>query len=333
VLITLTTTQHLTIMGKGKNSETLIQGVGALNPAIRISSFSNVSIENLILMSSGAADGVAALEILGDSSNVTCNDVRGMASDDVGVELGPDTLGVLLENCEFSGMSQRGFIIDGRSHSLMRCTADACGLNGFLFAEDSANCLVHRCRAAATGGSDPTNTGVIDVNGTGHLIRDSEAHGGLDGFAIRGSGHRLHDCEAGNHSGSAFKLVGQAHLSECSGIQSLVGFSGGGDGCLIEGGSFQGNASHGLQLDVDGTAVREATANNNGGHGIEISADGCLVYDCSFNKNGGEAVTVTPAGSSNWLEANKAKGDDGFVDQGNGNAGRDNKVKNGVNDF
>jgi len=337
VCIDLTGTNQtsLVVQRSGKKGTVVINGEGTGNPAIKIDGVDNVTLKDLTLNSADNNDGVPALTI-DDASNIHVEKVSGTATDDAGVATGPDTLGVTLKNCEFSGMLLIGFDMDGKSHTLDKCTANACGDNGVILRDSSSNCQLTKVTANSNGGFDATHTGYVDVNGDGHYLDKCKVIGmGMDGIAIEGTGHRVNGCTVSDALQACIYVDdSQATITNCDASGGIFGFMGGGVGTVVEGGSFSNNSSHGLAFSFDGTQIRNVKADKNGGDGVQvITADGVSITDSSFKKNAGEAVNIN-GGSDCWVANNTAKGGEGFVDNGTDNAGTGNNAKNdGQNDF
>ncbi len=330
--------EKLTIKRKGTSGLVKINPAAASNaPAIHLQDVDGVNLEHLTLESSDATDGIAALVIDGQSSNIGLTSLTGVAGDDVGVTvLGATTFGVRFELCEFSAMLGIGFWIDGVSHSLTECEASACGLNAVVLPDTSLNCRLKKCRAEALNGQNALHPGMITVRGSGHRLESTfVSGGGLDGIFVAGQGHLLKGCEAKGNGISGYNVnAAEAWLKNCKASQNLFGLSGGGEGATVEGGSYKSNASHGVFVMQSGTRVQSVAAKQNGGHGVYVvpGVVGTHVRSCRFEKNGGEAVLVE--GQLTWLEGNKAESGDGLIDHGTFNGGFDNSVTDGgTNDF
>ena len=328
--------EKLTLKRKGSSGSVRITGQGG-SPAVRIDGIEGVCLRGLTLDSGNVFDGVAALEVTGQTVDVDCEDVDGTPGDDFGVILSQTSVGVRLANCDFSGMLGAGFTIDGASHSIEGGRADQCGVNGLLFASTSLNCRVSNFSAVALGLAPGTDPGVISVRGAGHTFTKVTAGGagvGGDGFHIEGVGHSFSKCSSTGNGRAGFNLNSVVRMSGCDASGNLFGLQGGGSGASISGGSFSSNSSHGLLLSNSGTHVVNVAAENNTGNGVYVQAGvlGTSVRDSSFKGNGGEGVTVD--GDFTWLEGNVGKKGDGFVDNGSDNGGRDNLAKGGgTNDF
>ncbi len=329
--------QKLTLRRKGKGGDVLIRGQGGA-PALTIDGPDGVELRNLVLDSGNDSDGVSALLVTGTTRNVEAKNVHGVPGDDVGVIVGPTAVGVRLDGSDFSGMLGIGFLIDGASHTLDGCRASACGLNGIVLRPTSLNCIVEGAVAVAAGLPAGLDPGVISIDGTGHQLRKCVAGGagaGGDGFHVEGTGHLLTKCDALGNGRAGFNLNGAvARLEKCEADQNLFGVQGGGQGAVIEGGSFDQNSSHGVLLLQPGTLVRSISAEQNVGNGVYVQTGvvGSRIEDCRFEANGAEGLFVL--GSFTWVEGNVARDGDGLIDAGPSNSGRDNKVKgSGTNDF
>lgn len=337
VFVTLTGQgqDSLTITKTGKG-EVLIRGTGN-DPAIRVANAARVRLSDLTLESGGALPGVPALEVSGTVVDMVAESLRGVAGDQLGVAVvGTSPMGVLFDDCDFSGMLESGFLLDGSRHRLKDSTADSCGQNAVVLAPTSSRCRIEGLRADQGNASDGTNEGVVTVRGDDHVLTDCRITGGDRGFAVYGEDHVLTKCEASGASGPAFALEGgRVRLQDCEGTSSLHGVSGGGDGVQVLGGSFDGNSSHGIFLRITGeSTVEGVNASSNGGNGVMVlyGVSGPDVLFSTMKANNEEAVRVE--GDHCWVEGNTGKKGDGFVDAGAENMGRDNAAaSSAVNDF
>lgn len=334
--LTGTNAQETLSLKKSGTGTVLVRGLSG-SPAFRLQNSTRVSLKGMTVESGTHGDGGGALEVLGGCQRIDLDTLVGTTGDDVGIDVvASDASGVLAKSCDFSNMSEVGFRLAGANHRLEDCIANACGLNGFLVVDDSLHCVLDGCQAFAAGTGDEDEPGVFTIRGKGHRLLDCEAAGGLHaGFYVAGSGHGLERCVAEDDFDSGFQVDGaQALLEDCDARGNLFGFLGGGDGCAVRGGHFSDNLSHGLLISESDTRVDSAVAENNSGHGISVLAGvtGVNLTDNKPKANGGEGIQVD--GDQCWLENNKAKSGDGFVDAGTGNGGRNNTVKGSVpNDF
>lgn len=330
-----TTQQSLLIRGKGKQPP-LIHGTAGT--AMLIRDGRNVEIRNFALQSASALDGVPALMIDGSCGNIVATKLRGVAGDDVGVvATGIAVVGILLEKCDFSGMSGIGYRLDGMGHDIDGCTANDCGLNALVLTADALLCRVNDFTAHASGGTNAGAPGVITLRGNGHqLVNATVSGGGGDGICSMGSGHTFSDCAVTDNAAAGFRVEGSLALVENSVASgNAVGLLGGGLGTIILNSTFSDNDSHGIQITEGGASLDTVTARQNGGDGLHVDATvfGTNVHGGKFAKNAGEGAMVL--GQLTWLEGNSAKQGDGFVDLGTNNHGRGNEVSgsSSPNDF
>ncbi len=325
---------ELIIKRKGKGT-VLIEGQG-IGAAVQINNARHVRLEQVTVKSADTLDTVAAVILTGVTHDVRLTGVNGVAGDDFGVQvIGSLGLGARFHDCDFSGMQGVGFIIDGCGHELSDCRADGCGLNGAILSALALNCRIVGGSYVAAGGSAPGNAGVITLRGNGHFLDGvTVGGGGLDGILVDGGGHSVRNCTSSDNVRAGFNTdSAQLCLQDCKATGNTYGLLGGGLGATIDGGTYSNNAGNGIRITEGGTNLTSVTAKGNGSHGIYLTIDavGTSVRSCSVRQNGGEGVVVE--GQLTWLEANTAKSDDGFVDQGANNCGRNNKVAAGVNDF
>lgn len=342
VSITLTGSnaqESLTLKRSGTGT-VIVRGLAGA-AAIAISEISGVSLKNLVVQSGtlaggGSDDDVAAIDVSGATADVVIEGCTGVPGDDVGVDLrGTAVRGVKIKSSNFSGLSRIAFRIDGSDHTLDTCLANGNGHNGYLLLETSENCRVKASTGLGLGTGDIAEPGYFTIRGRGHEVEDCDSTAGRDGFYVAGSGHRFTDVTSSLHAQSAFACVAtDSVFSGCEGTFSIVGFSGGGVGVLIDTSRFDSNSSHGVFVTVDRTKVVGSTAELNGGSGIYVLANVVRSHlrDNKAKSNGGEGIFVD--GDESWVENNVAALGDGLVDSGTGNAGRGNTAKNGAtNDF
>ncbi len=328
--------QDKLIMRKTGKGKVTIRSANTNQAALRLQNAKHVEISNLTLDSGNAADSVSALFIDGQSEDIQVDHVNGVAGDDIGVLVfGGLILGVRFNACDFSDMVGVGFILDGLGHELNDCRANACGFNAVLLTDDALNCRIIDGSFVAAGGSAAGNPGVVTVRGNGHVIEKAEiGGGGINGLFVDGGGHVVKNCVSSGNVGAGFSMEGaQVFAQGCTATGNAIGLAGGGLGATIEGGKYNGNLTHGIEITQGGTNVVGITASNNGMHGILINSGvlGTHVRSSTFKKNSGEAIMVE--GQLTWLELNSAMNGNGFVNLGVNNSGRDNKVDTGTNDF
>lgn len=327
--------QHSLLITRSKAG--LVKIIGVNNPAMHIKDAAGVKVKNITLDSGNPNDEKPALLIDGKVSNIQLDRLKGVVGDELGVRIsGNFAIGVRAFKCNFSGMDGIGFLADGFGHEFVECRADNCKFNGFLLTPQALDCTITDCTALNSATQASGNPGAISMYGNGHRIRSTTTSGAaLDGFYMVGNGHLLEKCKANNNGRAGFFMdTSSGKLKQCSAKGNLHGFLGGGLGATVEKGSYSDNTTHGLNVTKGGVNVLAVKANENGGDGVFVdnSANATKVYGCSMQKNGGEAVNVM--GQLTWVEGNQAKGGDGFVDQGNNNSGRNNRVKGAAtNDF
>jgi hypothetical protein len=336
ISLTGTPTQtSLTLQRSGKG-QVLIKGDAVRPNAVQIQDASGIVLKNLVVMSHSPSDGgEPAVDIGGASTNIVLDNVDGISGDDNGIVVaGTTTLGVLLKKCDFPGMTDVAFSLDGNAHTLDGCTANAAGNNAFLLSATSTNCLLTNCSSDSPAASDIGQPGLFTIRGSGHrLDKCTVGSSASHGFFFDGTAHRALKCVAQDCDVGFIALGAQVLLESCTSRQNTFGFQGGAEGGLILSGAYSENTSHGIDLTQSGMSVRKATCNSNSGQGIRIftGVERSAIVGCKFKSNQGEAVQVL--GDKNWLESNTASGD-GFVDLGSQNGGRANKVsKLSTNDF
>ena len=335
VVIDYTTTiqESLEIKRQGKKGKVNI--TGASGTAITVRAATNVTLKNLILVSSSPADGLSALRIDMASNNIVCTKINGVAGDDFGaVVSGPNNIGCLFDRCDFSGMLAAGFTLDGAGHVLDGCSANDCG-DGIVMTDQALLCVITDC-AAIGNGSAGLVSGYISLDGNGHQVIKTEVGGsGDDGIYAVGNGHVLDGCTSNDNIDFGINLDDSSILvRDCSASGNDSGLSGGGLTATIQGGKYNDNTNHGINVTEGGTTVTGAKCKGNGQHGVNVAggAAGSLVRDCKVISNDGEGIVV--AGSLCWVEGNTSKGGDSLVDSGSNNGGRDNVLKDGgTNDF
>jgi Right handed beta helix region len=343
VTITLTganAQESLTVKRQG-SGVVIVRGV-ADEAAFSISDAEGVTLKNLVvqsgsLASGGVDDGVAAIDIFGNTKNVVLDTLTGVAGDDVGVDVtGAAARGVAILNANFSGMSRVAFRLDGSDHTLRNCVANGAGENGFLLLETSENCRLVDCSGLGLGVGDDDEPGYYTIRGRGHEIENCDAISGQDGFFVAGSGHHFVDCDSSLNAQSAYSCltVTDTRFERCDGELSLIGFTGGGAGVIVDGCKFVNNSAHGAFVTVDRVKVVGCRADANGGSGIYVLAgvERAHLRDNKLKSNAGEGILVD--GDDCWIDSNVASGGDGIVDSGSGNSGRGNIAKSGAtNDF
>jgi hypothetical protein len=333
--------ERLSIQRTG-TGQVVIQGSVGF-PAMHLQDVENVSLKKLTLDSGNSADSVPALLIDGQTINVECRQLLGVPGDDLGVVVvgstdlnPPTTSGVLFDRCDFSGMLRKGFWLNGVGHRIRKSVANGCGENAVVLDSFSRNGSIEDLTAVASLAQDPDDTGYVTVRGTGHRLAEVSVSGaGMHGLFLDGEGHHVQDCDAdGNGDSGYFINGGSAWLEDCNASGNLFGLRGGSPGLTVGGGRYNGNSSHGLLLSGDGSHLLSLVAKGNGGHGVLVKpeAERVVMRDCTLKNNGGEGAQVE--GSLTWLEDNRGKQGDGFVDLGTDNGGRDNTVQSGsTNDF
>lgn len=337
VLVDFQTTiqESLAIERAGKKGVVTI--VGATGSAITLRAAKETTLRKLTLQSASAFDAVSALRIDTSSSGVVCRQIKGVAGDDFGVVVaGANNIGCRFENCDFSGMSGMGFLLDGSAHELIDCTADDCGLNGLVFSADALLGSATSCTFAASGGTNSLQPGYVTLRGNGQRLIECDVSGaGGDGVWADGNGHVIVRSDSSDNVGVGFHLDDSSILLlDCSASGNAIGVDGGGLTATIDGGNFSKNLSHGIDVTEGGTTVLDAVCKSNGGDGIHVAvgAVGTLVRGCDLIKNALEGVVVE--GSLSWIDSNTSRNGDSFVDLGTGNGGRDNLLEDGgTNDF
>lgn len=270
------------------------------------------------------------------------------ASGDFGGVDATDSFEVVINACQFGAMDE-----------------DGSGAGGFG-ARIRGMCA-HRILDSSFG--DDEGRGIwIEADRSEIVDCEVDGSGGDAGIYLDGLGNVVKNSISKNNDGDGVRVIGTADLNK----SDLLNNSGSGvrfgvnDGSEWTGGSvkncsIKGNDSSGVFIDVSHSAVeiRGNTITSNSGAGVRLRSDGNNVRDNTIQKSssgslGGNGVLIESSADRNCVRANKFSGNsgnavrvegdenyvflntssdsDGYIDDGSGNAGRNNKTS-GTNHF
>ncbi len=274
-------------------------------------------------------------------TGVAIADCRGFAGDAGGVDA-DDCYEVIVDGCEFSGMTNYGVRITGRcGHEVKKSTTNDNDNIGIWIEADRT--VVKSCSAEGNG------VGAIQVIGVANSVLSCDASKN-DGYGVGVIGTAtIKGNDIIGNSGTGVRLGDDLPDLAFGGAIKKNTINGNGfgivikedhDGCDISGNKLSGNKGAGIRVSGDRQTIAKNSVKNTstgsaGGHGVLItgSSSGNCVEDNTFSGNDGDGVMVE--GNDNYLVENNAKGNDGFIDGvgTTGNDGRLNQTVNGSNDF
>jgi len=255
---------------------------------------------------------------------------------------------IVVNTCQFGPMDESasdtggfGVRIQGLcGHKITDCSfEDDEGRSIWLSADRSD---VIDCEVDGAGG----DAGIY-LNGLGNSVKNSIVKNNEgDGVRVIGTAE-VKDSSIQNNSGAGIRFGindGNEWTGGAARKNTIKGNDGGGilidtshGGVDVRSNTLTSNSGAGIRIRSDGNGVKDntiqkTTSGSSGGNGVLIESNGDrnCIRENTFSGNSGHAVRVE--GDDNYVLLNDSKDSDGYIDDGSGNAGRDNDTS-GPNEF